>query len=58
MARDIGRTVAVDPICRYVDMRIRAGPILAGLVGLLNSFRMMREPEAPPAAPGTTPGLL
>ncbi|MEU1521370.1 hypothetical protein ABZ413_04095 [Nocardia rhamnosiphila] len=41
-----------------MDMRIRAGPILAGLVGLLNSFRMMREPEAPPAAPGTTPGLL
>ncbi|MGQ4601572.1 MFS transporter [Nocardia sp. R6R-6] len=33
-------------------------PILAGLLGLLNSFRMMREPDTPPAALGTTPGLL
>ncbi|MGU3585549.1 MFS transporter [Rhodococcus sp. C26F] len=33
-------------------------PILAGLLGLLNSFRMMREPDAPPAAPGAAPGLL
>lgn len=33
-------------------------PILAGLLGLLNSFRMLREPDAPPAAPGTTSGLL
>ncbi|MGX7723796.1 MFS transporter [Rhodococcus pyridinivorans] len=33
-------------------------PILTGLLGLLNSFRMMREPDAPPAAPGAAPGLL
>ncbi len=33
-------------------------PILTGLLGLLNSFRMMHEPDAPPAAPGAAPGLL
>ncbi|WAL49076.1 MULTISPECIES: MFS transporter [Rhodococcus] len=33
-------------------------PILAGLLGLLNSFRMMRQPDAPPAAPGAAAGLL
>lgn len=43
------------PICGYAHPGV---PISAGLLGLLNSFRMMREPEAPPAAPGTTPGLL
>lgn len=33
-------------------------PILAGLLGLLTSFRMMREPDAPPAASGAPPGML
>ena len=33
-------------------------PILAGLLGLLNSFRMIRQPDAPPSAPGASPGLL
>ncbi|WP_109522603.1 MULTISPECIES: MFS transporter [Nocardia] len=33
-------------------------PILAGLLGLLTSFRMIRRPDAPPATPDVTPGLL
>lgn len=33
-------------------------PILAGLLGLLASFRMLREPDTPPAPQGATAGLL